>query len=110
MVVSNENMHTDKSDPDSSNDNGKIFADSIRMQLRNPEGPIASGTEVSNDEKENKLTNCIQSKMTGDKELEDTKSLEFKPEKRPENAIQGDVIRFMYSPNSDPSAPGNAEQ
>ena len=42
--------------------------------------------------------------MTGDKELEDTKSLEFKHGKRPEEAIQGDVIRFMYSPNSDPSA------
>ena len=42
--------------------------------------------------------------MTGDKELEDTKSLESKPGKRPEEARQGDVIHFMYSPNSDPSA------
>ena len=42
--------------------------------------------------------------MTGDKELEITNLLEFKHGKRPEEAIQGNVIRFMYSSNSDPSA------
>ena len=42
--------------------------------------------------------------MTGNKEPGDIESLEFKPGKRPEEAIQGDVIRFLYSPNGDPSA------
>ena len=48
--------------------------------------------------------NCTQSKMTGDKELEDIALLEFKHDKRPEEAIQWKVIRFMYSSNSDSSA------
>ena len=59
---------------------------------------------IAYDQKENYSTNYMQSKTTGDKELEYTKSLEFKPGKRPEEAIQGNVIRFMYSPSSDPSA------
>ena len=42
--------------------------------------------------------------MTGDKELEDIALLEFKHDKRPEESIQGKVIRFMYSSNNDPSA------
>ena len=39
-----------------------------------------------------------------DKEVTITKALEFKPTKRPEEAKQGDLIRFMYSPSNDPSA------
>ena len=46
----------------------------------------------------------MPTKTIGDKELEYTKPMEFKPAKRPEEAIQGNVIRFMYSPSSDPSA------
>ena len=46
----------------------------------------------------------MQTKTISDKELEYTKSSEFKPKKRPNKAIRGSVIRFMYSPSNDPSA------
>ena len=72
--------------------------------MKNQEKTIASGIKDGNDQKENYSTNYMQSKTTGDNELEYTKSLEFKPGERPEEAIQGDVIRFLYSPNGDPSA------
>ena len=39
----------------------------------------------------------------GDKEIKNTKTIEFKPAKKPEEATQGDLIRFMYSPSNDPS-------
>ena len=45
----------------------------------------------------------MPTKTIGDKGLEYTKPMEFKPAKRPEKGIQGYVIRFMYSPSSDPS-------
>ena len=70
----------------------------------NPEKTFISGTKNSNDQKENYSTNYMLTKTIGDKELEYTKPMEFKPAKRPEEAIQGNVICFMYSPSSDPSA------
>ena len=38
-----------------------------------------------------------------DKDIKHTKTIEFKPPKKPEEAKQGDVIRFMYSLSNDPS-------
>ena len=58
----------------------------------NPEKTIASGTKNNNDQKENYSTNYMLTKTIGDKELEYTKPMEFKPAKRPEEAIQGNVI------------------
>ena len=84
-------------------DNNKLTK-VINNEHINTEKTIASNIDDGNDKKEDLSTNYMQSKTTGDKELEYTKSLEFKPGKRPEEAIQGNVIRFMYSPSSDPSA------
>ena len=42
--------------------------------------------------------------MMDNKEPGNTASLEFKPGRRPKEAIEGDVIRFLYSPNDDYSA------
>ena len=47
-------------------------------------------------------------KKIGGREIEYTKPIEFKPAKKPEEATQGDVIRFMYS--SSLMASRNSEQ
>ena len=76
----------------------------INNEHINTEKTIASDTEDGSDKKEDLSTNYMQSKMTSDKDLKHTVPLEFKHGKRPEEAKQGNVIRFMYSPNGDPSA------
>ena len=42
--------------------------------------------------------------MKDNKEPENTESFEFKPGRRPKEAIEGDVIRFLYSPSDDYSS------
>ena len=70
--------------------------------MKDTEDTTASCVNDGNDKKENMSTNCTQPKMMG--ELEDIAMLEFKHDEKPEEAIQGKVIRFMYSSNKDPSA------
>ena len=51
----------------------------------------------------------MMTKTIDEEEIEHIKTKEFKPVNKPEEAIQGNVIRFMYSPSSDPQPIGSKE-
>ena len=70
--------------------------------MKSPEKDVTSDTKNNNVQIEGCSTNYIQTKTIHDEEPEYTKLLELESEKRPEKAVQGNVIWFLYIPINDP--------